>query len=465
MNFTSSIFVAFCACFYPAYFLVARNVRWRNRLILGASYLFYGWWDWRFLFLILLTCTIDYKVAHWIEDHPEPRLRKRFLWVSLASNLGVLGLFKYFNFFADSLNWAFERAGLHGHITILRLILPVGISFYTFQSLAYVFDVYWGKVRAERDPNVFYPYVAYFPQLAAGPIERAEHMLPQFREVRLPTASDIRDGIWLIIYGFFTKMVVADTLAPWVNLNFQATQQHGWSTILATIGFGLQIYGDFKGYSLVAKGLASLMGFQLMWNFSFPYWSTSIQEFWRRWHISLSTWLRDYLYIPLGGSRATPLGVCRNIMITMLLGGLWHGAGWNFLIWGAWHGLALSFNFLFRKSGPGAMAPVLGRFLTLATVFVGWFFFRAETYPTWMGMLGSLRHLEWLGVHTAMLRVICLLLIPAGLLEYVEFRSGQNQLTFARSQPWLAALIEVGLLLAIFAVSERTAVSFIYFQF
>lgn len=465
MNFTSSVFIAFCLCVYPLYFLLARRLRSRNLFILGASYLFYGWWDWRFLFLIIATCSIDYKVGHWIEDATDPKWKRQILLISLVSNLGVLGFFKYFNFFVGSMGLVLGQLGFQQHVATLRIILPVGISFYTFQSLSYVFDVYRAKIRAERDPFVFFPYVAFFPQLAAGPIERAGHMLPQFRQVRLPSRVDIHNGAWLLICGYFTKMVVADTFAPWVNLNFQANQTLGWTTVLATIAFGVQIYGDFKGYSLIAKGLAALMGFELMWNFKFPYWSGSVQEFWHRWHISLSTWLRDYLYIPLGGNRAAAPRVWFNIMLTMFLGGLWHGAGWNFLIWGLWHGTALCINHLYRRLFGELKYKSLGWLMTMFVVTVGWFFFRATDYSIWQGMLGSLRNMAWLSVHTAMLKTICLLVLPLAVIECVEFQNGQDQLTIAKFNRFVLLGIEAIMLIMIFAASQRATVAFIYFQF
>jgi alginate O-acetyltransferase complex protein AlgI len=465
MNFTSSVFVAFCLSVYPIYFLVAESVRMRNLLILSASYFFYGWWDWRFLFLIIITCSLDFKVAHWLENSTGTRRKRQFLCLSLVSNLGVLGIFKYFNFFADSLNLALAHLGLHEHLTTLRIILPVGISFYTFQSLAYVFDVYRGTIRSERDPIVFFAFVAFFPQLAAGPIERAYHMLPQFRRVCFPSRLDVRHGVWLLVRGFFTKMVIADTLAPWVNLNFQANQTSGWSSILATAAFGIQIYGDFQGYSLIAKGLAALLGFQLMWNFDFPYWASSIQEFWHRWHISLSTWLRDYLYIPLGGSRVSSPRLYFNIVITMLLGGLWHGAGWNFIIWGLWHGIALSCNHAYRRLLGGSVNANIGRFFTLLVVFVGWFFFRAGDYAVWRGMLGSLQNMHWLVVHTALLRIIVLLALPMALMEYIERSHGGDQFTFANFNGFALGLIEMAMIIMIFSVSQRSPLAFIYFQF
>jgi alginate O-acetyltransferase complex protein AlgI len=465
MNFTSSVFIAFCLCFYPLYILLARQVRLRNLFILAASYFFYGWWDWRFLILIIATSSIDYKVGHWIEDAVDPRRKRHFLLISLVSNLGVLGFFKYFNFFAGSLSLLLEHIGLDPHLGSLRIILPVGISFYTFQSLSYIFDVYHGKVRAERKPSIFFTYVAFFPQLAAGPIERAAHMLPQFRKVRLPSGVDIHNGVWLLICGYFTKMVVADTLAPWVNLNFQANQLLGWSSILATIAFGVQIYCDFKGYSMIAKGLAALMGFELMWNFSFPYWSSSVQEFWHRWHISLSTWLRDYLYIPLGGNRATTPRVCFNILLTMFLGGLWHGAGWNFIFWGIWHGAALCANHLYRRFFGELRYNSLGWLMTMFVVIGGWFLFRASDYSIWRGMLGSLHDMAWLSVHTALLKTMVLLVLPLAIIEFVEYRNGQDQLTIARSNGYAVAAIETLMLIMIFAASQRATVAFIYFQF
>ena len=463
MSFTAPVFIAFCLCFFPLYLVVARRRRGRNLFILGMSYLFYGWWDWRFLLLIAGTCLIDYKVAQAIEDSADPGRRKRFLWLSLASNLGVLGFFKYYNFFVGSSESVLRWFGLQPDAATLGIILPVGISFYTFQSIAYVVDVYLGKVQAERDAVLFFAYVSYFPQLAAGPIERAGHLLTQFREVQLPTRAGIALGAWLVVQGYFTKMVVADTLAPWVNLNFNANQTLGWSTVLATLAFGLQIYGDFKGYSLIAKGLAAFMGFELMWNFDRPYWATSVQDFWHRWHISLSTWLRDYLFIPLGGSRASPLRVCLNLMVTMVLGGLWHGPGWNFLIWGAWHGLALCAHYLWRQRA-GEGRPGLGGWLvTMAVVFVGWFFFRATEVAIWRQMLAALGNLAWLPAHTALLRTVLGVALPLALLEYLEFARGRD-LRGEFKRFWVAGL-EALMLVLIFAASQRPSVDFIYFQF
>lgn len=465
MSFTQSIFIAFCAFVYPVYFLLARRIRWRNIFILVMSYLFYGWWDWRFLALIIGTSCVDYRVAIAIDDSADPARKRRFLLVSLISNLGVLGFFKYFNFFVQTLSQMLDRLGFQAHAATLAIILPIGVSFYTFQAISYVVDVYRGQVRAERDPSVFFTFVAYFPQLLSGPIERAGHMLPQFRHVRVPSREEIGGGIWLIIYGYFTKMVVADTLAPWVNLNFQANQMLGWSTILSTVAFGLQIYGDFKGYSMIAKGLAALMGFDLMWNFKFPYWSGSIREFWHCWHISLSAWLRDYLYIPLGGSRASPSRVCSNLMLTFILGGLWHGAGLNFLLWGGWHGSALCVNYLYRRRFADRGLGALGWIMTMVVVFVGWFFFRATDYSIWRAMLASLANMQWLRVHTAMLEVICLLAAPVALLEYVEIRNKRDPLAIARLNTEALLAIETVMLALIFVASQRATVDFIYFKF
>lgn len=358
-----------------------------------------------------------------------------------------------------------SKLGFHPNAAPLGIILPVGISFYTFQSISYVVDVYRARVRAERDPVLFFAYVSYFPQLAAGPIERAGHLLAQFREVRLPSRSDLTNGVWLIIHGYFIKMIVADTLAPWVNLGFRADQTLGWTTILATIAFGFQIYGDFKGYSLIAKGLAALMGFELMWNFNFPYWSCSVQEFWHRWHISLSSWLRDYLFIPLGGSRVATSRIYFNLMLTMLLGGLWHGAGWNFLAWGAWHGTALCVSHWFRHHFGELRTKTVGWLLTMLVVTGGWFFFRATDPELGRAMLGSLRNLAWLPGHTAMLRTMALVALPVALVEYTEHRNRENQLTIPGLNCWVVLAIETIMLIMIFSASQRASVDFIYFQF
>lgn len=352
MSFASWEFLVFFAVFFVIYYAFPA-LRIQNITIVVGSYFFYAWWDWRFLPLLLLLSLVNYIAALAIEQADDRGTKKLALIVSLLVSFGVLAIFKYFNFFIESaaplLHWIGLTPG-----PALNIILPLGISFITFQGVAYVVDVWRGQHAAERDLIKFLGFKAFFPQLVAGPIERASNLLDQFSRPRRLDAETVRRAVWLIVYGYFMKLVIADGLAPIVDAIFVARQPFGWSVVLGTIAFGIQIYGDFCGYSLIAKGTALLLGFELIWNFRFPYWAVSITEFWRRWHISLSNWLRDYLYIPLGGNRGGTASTMRNLMITMTLGGLWHGASWNFVIWGVLQGIALA---AWRFSG----APVVPR--------------------------------------------------------------------------------------------------------
>ncbi len=307
MLFNSPEFLLFLPIVFGLYwFVTQRNLKAQNLLLLVASYVFYGWWDWRFLGLIALSTIVDFLVGIRIEEAPDKARKKRWLWVSLAVNLGILGYFKYANFFIENWISAWDSLGVTMHASTLQVILPVGISFYTFQTLSYSIDIYRGNLKATRDPVAFGAFVSFFPQLVAGPIERATNLLPQITSPRKFTYEQGRDGMRLILWGMFKKVVVADSCAPYVDMCFDNPEAFSGSTlILGAILFSFQIYGDFSGYSDIAIGTAKLFGFELMTNFKFPYFSRDIAEFWRRWHISLSTWFRDYLYIPLGG-RASP---------------------------------------------------------------------------------------------------------------------------------------------------------------
>ncbi len=341
------------AAFLPAVAIAYWRMGHRPRLwlLLAASYVFYGSWDWRFLSLIIVSTVVDFLVARGIEASDDDRRRKRLLLVSLGVNLGILGFFKYFGFFVDSAEELLAGMGLGVSGPTLEILLPVGISFYTFQTLSYTLDVYRRRLEPTRDWLVFAVFVAFFPQLVAGPIERARHLLPQFQTPRPALMrDDVTSALHLIGLGLVKKVVVADGLAPHVNEAFATSGEAGWVTLLVgMIGFSLQIYGDFSGYSDIARGSARLLGIDVMQNFTQPYLSRDIGEFWRRWHVSLSTWLRDYLYIPLGGNRGTRLLTYRNLFLTMLLGGLWHGAAWTFVVWGAIHGILLGLNRLRGK--------------------------------------------------------------------------------------------------------------------
>ena len=356
--------------------------RWRVSLLLVASYVFYGWWDVRFLALIMLSTGVDWFVAKRLGTMPDGGQRRRWLWISLVGNLGMLAFFKYWNFFTDSAADLLTSLGLEPNLPMLRIILPVGISFYTFQTLSYVIDVYRRDLEPEPSLVQFALFVSFFPQLVAGPIERAKHLLPQLRS--LPTSMrqiDWAGSALLILRGLFRKVVIADGVAPLVNEVFAKPGTYGSVTVaVGVIAFSLQIYGDFAGYTDIARGTARLFNVDLMENFKAPYLSKGFSEFWRRWHISLSTWLRDYLYVPLGGNRGTRWETYRNLAITMLLGGLWHGAAWGFVVWGALHGAYLVIERWISRDRKGARGsfslPVL---FVFGVVTLTWIPFRAPT--------------------------------------------------------------------------------------
>ena len=340
MVFNSLHFVWFFVAFYGAYRVLPHRAQ--NWLLLIASYYFYAAWDWRFLGLLVASTLVDFTCARLLSRASTPRARRALLIVSLGFNLTLLGFFKYFNFFADSLHNLFAVLGWQVDVFTLRVLLPVGISFYTFVTMSYVIDVYRREIPATRDLLDFAVFVAFFPHLVAGPILRASTLLSQIDSPRRITREQLRDGAWLIAWGYFQKVFVADNLAGLANAAFDPAVPHtGVNVLLGVYAFAFQIYGDFAGYSNIARGTSKLMGIELIENFRFPYLVRTPQAFWRNWHISLSTWLRDYLYIPLGGSRGSEWQTRRNLFLTMVLGGLWHGAAWTFVVWGIYHGVLL----------------------------------------------------------------------------------------------------------------------------
>ncbi len=377
----------------PALMPVERAHRGQNWLLLIASYYFYAAWDYRFLALLGASTLVDYSCGIVLGRLTDARRRRLVLGLSIGFNLAMLGFFKYFNFFADNLHALFAAVGWQLDYVTLRVLLPIGISFYTFVTMSYVIDVYRREIEPTRALVDFALFVAYFPHLVAGPILRATALLPQIARPRRVTAAQMRDGAWLIAWGFFQKIFVADNLAPIASQVF-APDGHpaGVNVLLGTYAFAFQIYGDFAGYSNIARGTSKLMGIELIENFRFPYLVTTPQAFWRHWHISLSTWLRDYLYKPLGGSRGTAWQTRRNLLVTMLLGGLWHGAAWTFILWGLYHGALL---ILYRPFEPAfaALGPAR-RFAAWLVMFhltcYGWLIFRAPTVAKLRGLTHGL---------------------------------------------------------------------------
>jgi alginate O-acetyltransferase complex protein AlgI len=386
MLFVQPLYLFFFAVVFTLYWSLGSN-QWRKATLLLASYIFYGAWDWRFLSLIWISTLTDYLVGLGLEKASRPGLRRLLLVTSLAVNLGLLGFFKYFNFFADSLTDLLAVLGLpQPGGTTLSIVLPVGISFYTFQTLSYTIDIYRGRLHAEKNLLDVALFVGFFPQLVAGPIVRARDFLPQLKASRMFRSVDVRWALVLFLVGFFKKVCVSDNIAPFIDAYFNRPEEYAASAaVVAVILYAIQIYCDFSGYSDMAIASAALLGYRLCLNFDFPYLSPNITDFWRRWHISLSSWLKDYLYISLGGNRRGRWRTRFNLMATMLLGGLWHGAAWTFVVWGALHGAAL-------MAHKGWMHLTGGRFrasrpwrlicypLTFYWVCLAWIFFRAETF-------------------------------------------------------------------------------------
>lgn len=384
------VFVLYWCCF-------ARHTGARNLFLLVVSYIFYGWWDPRFLLLIIASSIVDFVVSSKLGDTDNPRTRWWLLAISLLANLGVLGYFKYFNFFVDSFVIAMSQLGYTPSIHTLKILLPVGISFYTFQTLGYTIDVYRRNLSPTRDVLAFFAYVAFFPQLVAGPIERASNLLTRFEHPVHFDYDVARDAMRQILWGFFKKIVVADTCGRLVGPIFDNYSAYSGSTlVLGAVYFAFQIYGDFSGYSDIAIGTARLMGFDLMRNFAYPYFARDITEFWRRWHISLSTWFRDYVYIPLGGSRFDRLTSIRNTFIVFLTSGLWHGANWTFVLWGLLHWLYFLPVFLVQQKRRADEPIAAGRWLptlreaaqiviTFSLVTLAWVFFRAPSVGVALG--------------------------------------------------------------------------------
>ena len=403
MLFTSAEFLLFLPIVFALYWLLARRLKWQNLLVVVASYVFYGWWDWRFLLLIAFTSACSFAFGLLINrslNEGKERKARWFNTLNIVINIAILALFKYHNFFVESLVSLFPRIGAEK--LLLNLILPVGISFYTFQALSYTIDVYRQKIEPTRDVVQFFAYVSFFPQLVAGPIERATQLLPQFGKEREFNDAMAVDGIRQMLWGFFKKIVVADNCAVFVdNIWGNYAGQSGSTLLVAAFLFSIQIYCDFSGYSDIAIGCAKLFGIKLMRNFNVPYFSRDIAEFWRRWHISLTTWFRDYIYIPMGGSRVSKAKVIRNTLVIFLVSGLWHGANWTFVVWGAYHALLFLPLIVMGKNrkytnivAEDRVLPSLKEFgqmlLTFLLAMVGWVLFRSETIGQAWDFLGGM---------------------------------------------------------------------------
>ncbi len=556
MLFNSPEFAIFFLIIFFAYWSLRKRLTPQNHLLLVASYVFYGWWDVRFLFLIVLTTVIDYCAALLIDrgaltvrqrvsastflivcallfvvpqwqalwltreglayslhvdwsmlfDNPfgwkvlgatltaialgnavypfvrnlsEGALRKLIVTASIVANLTILGFFKYFNFFADSFAELYVRIlGVQPDWVTLNIVLPVGISFYTFQTMSYTIDVYRRDMKATDRLSEFATYLAFFPQLVAGPIERGAHLLPQFQRPRhWPSREQIREGVWLIFWGLFKKLVIADNMATIVNRSFEpfdslsstVAPTDGLTLLVALYAFALQIYCDFSGYSDIARGTGKLLGFDIMVNFRLPYFATSPSSFWRRWHISLSTWLRDYLYIPLGGNRGSPWMTYRNLTLTMVLGGLWHGAAWNFALWGLYHGLLLSvYRALNLRTERGAYRWwTLGAMGLLMFHFtcIGWLLFRAQNVETIGIFLESIiLHPVASGQTFSDLKDI--LFYGWFLLLFQVIQERTNDLNPMRRWHWFWRLnVWLYILMSLWTLSSAGGQEFIYFAF
>ncbi len=470
MIFNSFIFWGFFAVVLLLYWRLP--LRGQNRLLLVAGYIFYGYWDWRYLFLLGASTLVDYYVGYFLSRLDDPRKRKQLITVSIVMNLSFLGFFKYFGFFVDSFAEMLRTLGFEPHLPVLHIVLPIGISFYTFQSMAYTIDVYRGVTKPAQSLFNFATFVSYFPQLVAGPIERVHRLLPQIENERRYRPGDFAEGLYHIMLGLFKKVIIADNLAPIVNRIFDtpAAELTGTEVMIGVYAFAFQIYGDFSGYSSIAQGVSRWLGIDLSYNFRMPYFSRSPSEFWQRWHISLSQWLRDYLYIPLGGNRRGPTRTYINLFLTMLLGGLWHGANWTFIAWGAWHGLLLIAYRLvgtetFEKPASNMAVSLLQMFVMFNFVCIGWLFFRAETIEQAFAMFGALGHGFVMTDFAKYAGTLVLFFVtPLFVYEWFVYRS--RNMTLALAQPAWHRVALYGYLAAMVVIfPPLTQQIFIYFQF
>ncbi len=474
MLFNSIEFLIFLPTIFLLYWFVFKQLKTQNILILIASYVFYGWWDWRFLFLIVLSTLVDYTMGLQLEKTEQQQKRKYLLWMSLVFNLGLLGFFKYYNFFIDNWVEAWANMGVTMHKSSLNIILPVGISFYTFQTLSYTIDVYRKKLQPTKDFIAFASFVSFFPQLVAGPIERATHLLPQFYKSRKFDYHVAVSGMKLILWGLFKKVVIADNCATYVNDIFANYQdQSGFTLVIGAVFFAFQIYGDFSGYSDIAIGTARLFGFDLMRNFNYPYFSRDIAEFWRRWHISLSTWFRDYLYIPLGGSRGNKWKQIRNVFVIFLVSGFWHGANWTFIVWGGLNALYFlpllltnnNRNHLGEVAENSWFPSVKELFqilITFGLTTLAWVFFRADSVTIAIDYIQQIFTSDVFLPSVIRQKRMFPLLLFFILVEWFS-RKGEIPVILNKKYRYVFYVLLTFVILYYASAAEKT--SFIYFQF
>jgi len=480
MLFNSLDFAIFLPVVFVVYwYLLKNNLKAQNLFLLVASYFFYGWWDYRFLALIAFSTGVDFFVGIALQKQENPFKRKYLLWLSILINLGFLGFFKYYNFFAENFVDAFSLFGTKLNITSLHIILPVGISFYTFQTLSYTIDVYHKKLKPTHNFIVFASFVSFFPQLVAGPIERATHLLPQFYTKRIKTHANVIDGLRQILWGLFKKVVIADNCAEIANQIFNNSQDYSGSTLfLGAFFFSFQIYGDFSGYSDIAIGTAKLFGFDLKKNFAVPYFSRDIGEFWRRWHISLSTWFRDYLYIPLGGSQGSMLSKIRNVFIIFIVSGFWHGANWTFIFWGFLNALYFLPLLLLNKNrnnldhvAKNTILPSFKDFTSIIITFFmtvfAWIFFRATSLNHAFQIVSEIFSASFFTYPSILPKIFYLIVFMIGVEWFT--RAKEYPLAYSSCQTKLKKIIDFILIsILIWSIviwNSNKEVEFIYFQF
>ena len=479
MLFNSISFAFFLPIVFLFYwFVFQRNLKARNFFIVVVSYVFYGWWDWRFLILIFISTLEDYLVALQIQYVTKEHTRRLWLMVSIVVNLGILGFFKYYNFFIDNFVTMFNGFGFQPNISSLNIILPVGISFYTFQTMSYTIDVYKNKIAPTKDFIAFAAFVSFFPLLVAGPIERAKNLLPQFFVRHTFDYEKAADGMRQILWGLFKKIVIADNCATYVNYVFENYQnESGITLLLGAVLFAFQIYGDFSGYSDIAIGTARLFGINAMRNFNFPYFSRDIAEFWRRWHISLTTWFRDYVYIPLGGSRVSKSKMVRNTFIIFLVSGFWHGADWTFIVWGTFHAMLFLPLILLGKNrkntdivAEGNLFPSVKEFfqmgITFLMVVIGWVFFRANSIGQAFDYLNTMADISLFSISIISRKLALKSLVFAFCMLTVEWlqRNKQHGLEIPGVNKWLRRIIYLVIIFCIVMFMGENE-QFIYFQF